>query len=123
MMIQVRLDGDPMPNSMRYPPFIQDKRYVVNRTATGAVYQQSREVLVQGDGLLDWTAELLCFEELCDLYKLYKRTGPLLFEGQYGEKMMVEFVSMKPTAQGGGKYSIAGQFVVRCVLNDLCEGV
>lgn len=122
-MTVVKLDNETMPNSMRYPPFIQKKRYSVNQTATGAVYQQSRETLVQGDGLLEWTAELLCFEELCDLYKIYKRTGPLLFEGQYNEKLMVEFVDMKVTAQGGGKYSVAGQFIVRCVLNDLCEGV
>lgn len=116
-----RLDGEDLPNTMRYAPFVQDKRYKVTPTARGAVYQQSSEVLVQGDGILSWTMEALCFSELCDMYQLYKRSGALLFEGQYGERLMVEFISMKPAAQGGGNYSIAGQFLVRCVLADICE--
>jgi len=122
-MITTKLDGDPLPNSLRYPPFIQDKRYTINKTARGAIFQQSADTLVQGDGIIDWEMGLLCFKELCDLYKLYKRTGPLLFEGQYGERLMVEFISMKPTTQGGGNYLVNGQFLVRCVLNDICEGV
>lgn len=118
-----KLDGEELPNTMRYAPFIQEKRYSVTQTAGGAVYQQAySNGIIQGDGILDWTMELLCKSELCDMYDLYQRPGDLLFEGQYGEKYVVKFLSMRPTAQGGGNFLINGQFLIRCVLADICEG-
>jgi len=117
----MKLDGEDLPNSMRYPPFVQEKRFTLNPTARGAVFQQAADLLVQGDGFIDWTMELLCLAEVCAMYRLYRKKGPLLFEGQYGEQLMVEFSQLKPTAQGGGYFSISGQFIVRCVLTDICE--
>lgn len=118
-----RLDGEDLPNTLRYPPFVATKRYSITQTAGGAVYQQAwSNGIIQGDGVIDWTMELLCFAELCQIYNIYKRPGPLLFEGQYGEELMVDFVDLRTTAQGGGNYSLNGQFLVRCILADICEG-
>ena len=117
----MKLDGEDLPNTMRYPPFVQEKRYSIEKTAGGAVFQEA-DGLVQGDGILDWTMEALCFRELCDMYRLYRKPGPLVFDGQYGEQLLVEFVKLTPTAQGGGNFQITGQFIVRCVIADICEG-
>jgi len=117
-----KLNDVDLPNSMRYSPFVQDKRYTVSPTITGAVVQFPAAGIIHGDGQLTWTMQLLCFSELCAMYQLYQLNGPLVFEGQYGERLMVDFVSMVPEAIGGGNYNIQGTFIVRCVLNDLCEG-
>lgn len=117
-----KLNGVTLPNTMRYAPFVQEKRYSIVPTIEGAVFQSPAAGIIQGDGQLSWRMELLCFEELCILYGLYKLPGPLLFEGQYGEQLSVDFVSMTPEAIGGGNYSVQGLFIVRCVLVDICEG-
>lgn len=115
------LDGVTLPITMKYAPFFHEKRYVVTPTAGGAVSQRAYDNgIVQGDGTLEWTMELLCFSELCTLYTLYQQDGSLLFQGQYGEEYGVDFLSMKTTAQGGGNYSVQGTFIVRCVIRDIC---
>jgi len=114
------LDGDTLPPTLRYAPFIQDKRYSITPTAAGAVFQEAAAGIIHGDGILEWTMELLCFEELCLMYDLYQRQGPLDFVGQYGEEYVVEFVNMRVSAQGGGNYSINGTFIIRCVTRDIC---
>jgi hypothetical protein len=118
-----KLNNIDLPNSMRYPPFVQEKRYSIVPTITGAIVQQPAAGIIHGDGLLEWTMELLCYEELCTMYYFYGLPGPLDFEGQYGEEYVVDFINMRTTAIGGGKFNINGTFVVRCITTDICVGV
>jgi hypothetical protein len=117
------LNGITLPNSFRYPPFVPDKRYNLTPTATGAVYQEpAAGGVIQGDGVIDWTADLLCFDEFCVLNQLYYGTGPYEFIGQYGETYVVEFITFKAESVGGGLLNTRGSFVVRCVTDTSCGG-
>jgi|JI9StandDraft_2_1071091.scaffolds.fasta_scaffold660966_1 hypothetical protein len=117
----MQLDGVDLPNSFRYPPFLPQKRTAIAKTAGGAIFQRAgSNGIVQGDGIINWTAELLCFDELCLMYQHYKKTGPLQFDGKYGDSYMVEMLSIEDEAVGGGNYNLVGVFIVRCVLTDIC---
>lgn len=110
-----------LPNTFRHAPYVPGLRYSVTPTATGAVMQRAATI-IHGDGVIEWTAEGLCFTEFCQLNQLYYGQGPYEFLGNWNEDVVVEFVRLNATSLGGGYLSVTGSFVVMCVNDPACGG-
>lgn len=110
-----------LPNTFRHSPYIPQKRYSVAQTASGAVYQEANGI-IHGDTLLEWTAELVCFQEYCEILQVYYSQGPHEFLGNWNENLVVDFINYSASGIGGGYLNLSGTFLVRCVNDTACSG-
>lgn len=109
------LNGDDLPVSFKYLPYICKKRNSVKRTANSVVTQAAYPTqLVHGDGILTWTIEDARPEEFEDLYVLYNTATLTLYDfvGYWSDYLAVYFTGLKVDRVFGRFMALSGEFQV-----------
>lgn len=114
------LDLERLPIQFSYAPYVQDKRITTQRTANGSVTQRSGpSEIVHGDGTIEWRCTGCTPHDFRFFNDLYNQNDSLKqFDGYWGERYLIRFISFEKPQVRGRLFELAGQFQVVCVLKD-----
>ena len=97
-----------------YKKYIPKKRQVTRMTSKGSFTQKSLPLFLPGMDTIDWSIELTTGVRAQELYDLYLANENYIFNGAYGEELLVDFVDFG-SEELAGYFKLVGKFRVICV--------